>query len=130
MERYGALPPEPSRHGLHLLHPKGISARLVLCPDSKSFSFYLIFKESLTNIIKHARAKKSGGEDGRDRMDNLVMSIEDDGEGFAAEGVVAGHYGTANIRARAEEMGAELRIDTIPQRGTRVYFSLPLDDGN
>jgi PAS domain S-box-containing protein len=121
------------RYGGSLLSPLGMEftfdsegdlARPVLS-GLKAFSFYLIFKESLTNIIKHARAKKVVAKMVA-TADHLVMSIEDDGEGFAAEGVVAGHYGTANIRARAEEMGAELRIDTTPRRGTRVHFSFPL----
>jgi PAS domain S-box-containing protein len=121
------------RYGKSLLGPLGTEFTFAAEGDSactaltglKAFSFYLIFKESLTNIIKHARARKVEAKVVVD-ADRLVMSIEDDGEGFAAEGVVAGHYGTANIRARAEEMGAELKIDTTPQRGTRVHFSLPL----
>jgi PAS domain S-box-containing protein len=121
------------RYGRSLVSPLGMEFTFavegdlspLLISGLKAFSFYLIFKESLTNIIKHARAKRV-----TTKMviteDGLVMSIEDDGEGFAAEGVVAGHYGTANIRARAEEMGADLRIDTTPRRGTLVKFSLPL----
>lgn len=123
MERYGGSLLSPL--GMDFIFAsEGDLARPAIS-GLKSFSFYLIFKESLTNIIKHARAKKVEA-----KMvvsaDHLVMSIEDDGDGFAADGVVAGHYGTGNIRARAEEMGAELRIDTTPQRGTRVHFSLPL----
>ncbi len=121
------------RYGGSLLSPLGTEFTFVMEGDLsrpvisglKAFSFYLIFKESLTNIIKHARARKVVAKMIATE-ERLVMSIEDDGKGFAAEGVVEGHYGTANIRARAEEMGAELRIETTPRRGTRVQFSLPL----
>ncbi len=91
----------------------------------QSFSLYLIFKESLTNIVKHARAGKVVVTLAVENK-QLNMSIEDDGKGFSTKGALPGRYGTANIKARAEEMGADLRITTLPKKGTRVELSIPL----
>jgi PAS domain S-box-containing protein len=92
----------------------------------QTFSIYLIFKESLTNIVKHARASRVDVMVSH-REGRLGISIEDNGKGFTADSVVSGSFGTNNLRARADEMGADLRVDTTPLRGTRVDFSLPLD---
>jgi PAS domain S-box-containing protein len=91
----------------------------------QTFSIYLIFKESLTNIVKHARASTVEVLISH-RAGKLDISIEDNGKGFAADAVLAGSFGTTNLRTRADEMGADLRVDTSPLKGTRVAFSLPL----
>lgn len=121
------------KYGRYLLNSLGIEfvfdCREISPPPSlaglQSFSLYLIFKESLTNIVKHARAGKVvvtlAVEKGQ-----LNMSVEDDGKGFPAKGAIPGRYGTANIKARAEEMGADLKIITLPEEGTRVELSIPL----
>jgi PAS domain S-box-containing protein len=121
------------KYGRSLLTPLGMEfafsrrGDMDLCVLSglQSFSIYLIFKESLTNIVKHARAGRvevtvSVGED------LLRMKVVDDGEGFHPDGVVSGQYGTTNIRARAEELGADLRITTASREGTKVEFAMPL----
>jgi len=58
--------------------------------------------------------------------DLLRMKVVDDGEGFHPDGVLSGQYGTTNIRARAEELGADLRITTASREGTKVEFAMPL----
>ena len=121
-------------YGRSLLNPLGMQftfdteGDMSACNLSgvQTFSIYLIFKESLTNIVKHARASRVGVMVSH-REGTLRISIEDNGKGFAADAVVSGSFGTSNLRARADEMGADLRVDTTPLRGTRVDFSLPLD---
>lgn len=130
---FGDLVGHMQKYGRYLLNSLGtefvFDYRESSSPPSlaglQSFSLYLIFKESLTNIVKHARAGKVlvtlAVENGQ-----LNMSIEDDGKGFPTKGALPGSYGTANIKARAEEMGADLRITTLPREGTRVDLSIPL----
>ena len=60
------------------------------------------------------------------REGRLGIRVEDNGKGFTADAVLSGSFGTNNLRARADEMGADLRVDTTPLKGTRVDFSLPL----
>lgn len=130
---FGSLVGHMEKYGRSLLTPLGVgfditrSGSMETCALSglQSFSIYLIFKESLTNIVKHARA---------DHVDvtiavgkeSLEIVVADDGEGFTSDAIISGQYGTANIRARAEEMGADLYITTEPRQGTKVKFILPL----
>jgi PAS domain S-box-containing protein len=121
------------KYGKSLLNPLGIQfdfgqeGNMGGCSLSgvQTFSIYLIFKESLTNIVKHARASSVtvsvSMKEGR-----LGLVIEDDGKGFTADAVLSGKFGTTNLRARADELGADLHVDTSPRKGTRVDFSLPL----
>ena len=130
---FSSLVEHMEKYGRSLLTPLGMgfdvtcSGAMETCALSglQSFSIYLIFKEALTNIVKHARAGHvditvTVGEE------SLEIVIADDGEGFTSDTVISGQYGTANIRARAEEMGADLYITTEPRQGTKVKFALPI----
>ncbi len=53
----------------------------------------------------------------------LRMTIADDGRGFAMEANgrgPAGHFGLQGMRERAEQIKAELKVDSKPGEGTRV----------
>jgi PAS domain S-box-containing protein len=89
----------------------------------QSFSLYLIYKETLTNIVKHSGA--SCVEVTLVMEENfLEMLIEDNGVGIEPGKAIAGHYGMSNIRAGADEMGAEFQISSLESGGTQVRFSL------
>ncbi len=99
-------------------------------PAAAELQVTRIAQEALANIRKHARAqtvrvllttKMEGGQ---------VLLIEDDGVGFQLpepEGQTGEHIGLSIMRERARRMGAELRIESEPEEGTRVelHFSLP-----
>lgn len=85
---------------------------------------YLIYKEAMNNIIKHASAsnvwinlKWQSGK--------LCMKIKDDGKGF--EPVVISHRnGLKNIRSRAEKWKGSTTIETAPGKGTLIEIIIPL----
>ena len=87
--------------------------------------FFLIYKESLHNIRKHARATKV-------RIDLSVsgeqveLVIADNGLGFVDGGAHAG-LGLNSMRRRASALGWILNIGNGPERGTRIHLvaSLP-----
>lgn len=95
---------------------------------------FLIFKEAVNNIVKHASARRVritlGVSD-----DRLEMSIEDDGRGFdvsstdfgADSGFRYGGTGLDSIRRRAKVLGGELRIDSALTEGTELTLSIPID---
>jgi signal transduction histidine kinase len=63
----------------------------------------------------------------RDRR--LRLGVRDDGAGFRpgeAEGPSAGQDGLANMRRRAADLGATLRVDSTPGGGTRVELEVPV----
>ncbi len=93
-----------------------------LSPQFKR-QFFLIYKESLHNIVRHAAASKVvirlSGEAGR-----LLLEIEDDGCGF--DGVGRGH-GLASMRRRAAERHWRLEILSTPGSGTHVRLTAALN---
>jgi signal transduction histidine kinase len=85
---------------------------------------YLIFKELLNNVVRHAAAGQvriavmvDAGE--------LQLDVTDDGVGFDPAAVGDGS-GLASMARRAEEIGGRLHIDSRPGEGTRVRLVTPL----
>ena len=88
-----------------------------------------ICQEALTNIRLHSGARnvqaKVSRVDGRVRV-----SIADDGYGFDAsaclgEGAEAKGHGLTVMRERAESVQGELRVLSIPKRGTEIQVEVP-----
>ena len=123
MEEYGRL----------LLQSSGVSFSCrwtfagkdpVLSP-LKGLSVFLIFKEAVTNILKHANAGKVhavlvNGES------SFRLQIEDDGVGYVpGRTVTAGHQGIRNISTWADKAGGELSVHPAPEGGTVVNLAVP-----
>lgn len=51
-----------------------------------------------------------------------MLTVRDDGRGMTGAGAESG---LANIRARAEQRGGSLVIDSAPGRGTSLSWSVP-----
>ncbi len=87
-----------------------------LNPELKR-NVYMIGKELLNNISKHARAKKVNV-----RLDvsdhSLTMEITDDGVGFEPDETASGH-GLNNMAARAEQLNGEFKIISAVGKGTK-----------
>lgn len=60
-------------------------------------------------------------------MNDLVMTIEDDGVGFDPAGVQGG-YGLTNIEERARRIGGELAISDRGPKGTVHTLIVPGKD--
>jgi signal transduction histidine kinase len=97
-------------------------------PASTVHHLRMIARESVTNALRHARAKHIGLEasvrDGR-----LVLSIVDDGAGFDPALAVRGkpgHFGCVGIRERTRKLNATVTWQSAPGAGTTVavIFSL------
>ncbi|HXF99718.1 MAG TPA: ATP-binding protein, partial [Bacteroidota bacterium] len=113
-------------HAARMLDAKGINYEIDI-PDELSRlhlplgfrrRFYLIYKEAINNILRHAHAAKvtlTIRKEGR----SLVMTIVDDGKGFDLERVREGN-GLTNMRKRAESLNGELTISSRPGSGTTV----------
>jgi signal transduction histidine kinase/ligand-binding sensor domain-containing protein len=84
-------------------------------------NLYLIYKESLQNIIKHAGATKI--EINFQQSDHhLHLLIRDNGKGFNTQLSNSGN-GLKNIQRRAGEMGAVIDIRSGDQKGTEISLS-------
>jgi signal transduction histidine kinase/ligand-binding sensor domain-containing protein len=99
-------------------------------PVDVEYNLLRIAQEAITNSIKHSGARSIDVTlDGSGR--HLLLAIEDDGAGFAGVGTPeapVGHYGILGMRERASQIGATLRIDSEPGRGTTIRVTLPIPD--
>ena len=87
-------------------------------------NIYLICKETLNNIVKHARATQVSMEV-EQTENNISITIRDDGQGFDRRISPSGN-GLANIIRRAEEIGGKLEINSRPGEGTSVWMQYRL----
>jgi len=86
---------------------------------------FLIFKESINNIVKHSGASEAD-VDFQVEGDQLFLRVVDNGKGFDLGGESDGH-GLASMKGRAEEMGAKLEMHSSSQ-GTSVSLVVPLSE--
>lgn len=105
-----------------------------LAPDRRS-DLLFIAREALSNVVRHAGARRVQVRF-RDLGDEAVeMTVEDDGRGFDPDLVpppdAAGrHQGRSNMRDRAVGSGGTCVIDSRPGAGTRIIVRLPASPGS
>ena len=96
--------------------------------DSMSFetdlnfrrNLFLIYKEILQNIVKHAQASKVHI---RVEVNEHVflLDVRDNGVGFDLKSVSEGN-GLRNFEQRAADMHSKVTIESAPGQGTKVEF--------
>jgi signal transduction histidine kinase len=94
--------------------------------DERGEALLRIALEALRNIEKHALATRVNLRIVIANGDQLQLLIEDDGVGFDPAAVLPDHFGIVGIREQAELIGAEVRIESVRNRGTMLLVSLPL----
>lgn len=82
-----------------------------------------IIQESLSNTLRHARAREVKISIKR-AYSSTRLCIEDDGRGFSSHMAVTG-YGLRSMRDRARLLGGQLDIDSTPGKGTKIVLTLP-----
>ncbi|WP_442787433.1 tetratricopeptide repeat-containing sensor histidine kinase [Flavobacterium suncheonense] len=84
---------------------------------------YRILQESLQNIGKYAKAENVSIT--MLKKDNaIVVSVTDDGVGFNTNQAKGG-IGLKNMKERAAEIGATLKILSEKQQGTQIILTIP-----
>jgi signal transduction histidine kinase/ligand-binding sensor domain-containing protein len=87
--------------------------------------FFLIFKEGINNIARHAQCSEVEIE--LHAADNrLILTLKDNGKGFDAGTQAMGH-GLVSMRERTCALGGELEIMSAIGQGTNLKFSIPLE---
>jgi len=85
-----------------------------------------IVQEALANVRKHSRARQAWVKfilkDG-----NLVMEIEDDGQGCDLDDVPEDSFGFNAMKDRAKSFGGEVIIQSKQGLGTRVIILIPIE---
>ena len=91
-----------------------------------STEVFRIFQELLTNIARHANAKKVQVDLNRAGR-QLILEVNDNGKGISPEEVADSKaLGLLGMRERAHLMGGELGIEGRPGIGTTVKLVIPL----
>ena len=86
---------------------------------------FLIFKESINNIVRHANCTKAAVDL---RIDHgwLVLEISDDGRGVDPARASEGH-GLTSMQVRAQRLGGSLDVVSPDGHGTSLKLRVPLD---
>jgi signal transduction histidine kinase len=85
---------------------------------------FRVVQESLTNVLRHARADHAGVLL-RFLPDALEVEVHDDGAGLPPHGGRRGGMGLLGMRERAWSLGGELSVEARDEGGTRVRCRLP-----
>jgi signal transduction histidine kinase/ligand-binding sensor domain-containing protein len=85
---------------------------------------YLIFKESLNNVYKHASATNAWVDVYRSN-ECIHLRIKDDGVGFQTEKQSTGN-GLFNLQSRVKKWNGRISITAEPGKGTNVDVSIPI----
>ena len=118
-------------HAEEIFVPKGVTVKFsepdkiakIKLPMDLRRDLYLIFKEAVNNIAKHANCTKVGIN-----LDihhhEIILQIEDDGIGFDVSDETNGN-GLTNMKKRAERSKGSLQIESAPDQGTKITIRLP-----
>ena len=95
-------------------------------PTDVETTLYRIVQEALTNIVKHADAKRVSIV--LVRRDGWVTAVvEDDGRGFDLAAVTTDNLGLDGMRERVELHDGTLTVETAPGSGTTLRVEVPCD---
>jgi PAS domain S-box-containing protein len=99
-------------------------------PSNLAIGCFRAIQESLTNVMRHARAQHVWIE--LNQTDStLELAVRDDGVGFDAtktldQAASGGHVGLLGMKERVQILGGELAVDSKRGHGTRIRIRLPL----
>ena len=83
---------------------------------------FLIVKETLNNIAKHARCRNVLISIGQ-APEEIVLCLRDDGIGFNTEQVRRFGNGLQNMENRMQQIGGEYHLESVPGKGTLVRLT-------
>jgi signal transduction histidine kinase len=93
--------------------------------DSQITDTLQIMREGVSNALRHGSPGRLQ-VDLHDRGETVVLRVEDDGAGFdPAAPRSGGGHGLANMVARAERGGGQLKLESQLNQGTRLELTWP-----
>lgn len=85
-----------------------------------------ILHEALTNVLKHAQARRVSVSLRHDAAANtIVLTVDDDGVGLPAVASTSAGVGLRSMRSRAEAIGGRLMIGRSGWGGATVQLTIP-----
>lgn len=98
-------------------------AKLGDVDETSAVTAYRIMQECLTNVSKHANARRLNIDIKHDDS-NITMEIVDDGDGFDVNQQTRG-YGLAGMQERVQGLRGLMYIESVQGKGTKIKVSLP-----
>jgi PAS domain S-box-containing protein len=86
---------------------------------------FLIFKESINNMVRHSSCTNAEIEF-QLAEDSMLLTLNDNGKGFDTARQSDGH-GLSSMRERARDIGGRFEITSSEGRGTGIRLEVPLD---
>jgi signal transduction histidine kinase/ligand-binding sensor domain-containing protein len=99
----------------------------VVLPPEVRHNVFLAFKESVNNVVKHAKATEVHTRLQLNER-NFTFEIEDNGRGLAGAEQKSGRNGLRNMRRRMEDVGGEFSIGPATGQGTLVRLTAPINN--
>jgi PAS domain S-box-containing protein len=103
-----------------------VMSNTVELDDEHSTTIFRIVQESLTNVMRYARADNVKIKLSKGKTD-LRLVIQDDGCGFDVEATQEHSFGLLGIRERAQALGGEVVISSALGQGTSISLKIPLE---
>jgi two-component system, NarL family, sensor histidine kinase UhpB len=119
-------------HGNDVGERSGIEFTFDLIEDlqldgQRSTTFFRIFQESLTNVMRHSQAKHVHVSL-RKEGNMLLLMIEDDGKGISPQDITNPRsVGILGMKERAAVFNGEVSFIGVPGKGTTVRIRIPLN---
>ena len=95
--------------------------------EIEMLNVYRIVQESLSNILKHAKADKVIIKFDKSKNGAYSISIEDNGTGFDKENIYEG-MGMTTMLERTKLLGGNLIIRSQPGAGTKIVLEMPYEN--
>ena len=100
-----------------------IPENLGVINEDTAITIYRLIQECLTNIAKHANAKRVIVKI-VDESNFIVIDVEDDGVGFDMDNASDG-YGLLGMKERVQGLGGVLDVNSSIGNGTRIFARIP-----
>jgi signal transduction histidine kinase len=94
-------------------------------PEEIETALYRIVQESLTNVVKHARARRVSILLAR-KNGAVKAVVEDDGQGFDPAEQTGDGYGLVGMRERLALIGGRLEVESGRDAGTTIAAEVPI----
>jgi signal transduction histidine kinase len=94
-------------------------------PEEVETALYRIIQESLTNVVKHARARRVSILLAR-KGGTVKAVVEDDGQGFDTAGQTGDGYGLVGMHERLALLGGRLEVESGRGGGTTIAAEVPV----
>ncbi|PWT70292.1 MAG: hypothetical protein C5B59_20890 [Bacteroidetes bacterium] len=99
--------------------------------DQKSIFLFRMYQEIMNNMLKHSKASHVDVAIVYSDDDKFALNVADNGVGFnfakkINEPNSSSGLGLRNMMNRARLIGAEISIESQPEKGTRISVELPL----